>query len=297
VSTPAAEPAPPLPPIRMAQAMRVARRIYVRNLWQVVLLYAVIMAVPTALNVPVANNFLVAPTMDEFFKQMEPGSPSYLPFAFNGMLTALLYPLAATATIVLLRNVIVTRHAHFRSCFREVLRLWLIITQFGLLWYVVYRLCSQAFGALAPFVQGESTPQVILRAGLLVLAVALSALWFFAYVASLVRIVVDRCDPVRAAISGSKLALRHMRGFFAIAWRVTLAYAVYAVAVAVAFAKDETYYSYSVMLIIVPSLIVTPFLVLALALYLLDRVHREETLVAPAPAVPRPVHAPEDLTG
>ncbi|HEV2739759.1 MAG TPA: hypothetical protein VGU66_14365 [Candidatus Elarobacter sp.] len=266
----------PVPPIRMAQAMRAARRIYTRNVWQVVLLYAVIMAVPTAVNVPIAAHFFDAPSIEEFFREMEPGSANYLPFAFNGMLTALLYPIAAAATIVLLRNVIATRHARFRESFREVLRLWLTITQFGLLWYIVLRIGAQAASPLYQMTRGGGTLHVTARVVLIATAAVLLAWWFFAYVAALVKIVVDRCDPLRAAVAGSRLALRHMRGFFAIAWRVAVVYAIYFVGIAVTLVAIKKENLGGVMLLIVPSIVMTPFLVITLGLYLLDRLYREE---------------------
>ena len=266
----------PVPPIRMAQAMRAARRIYTRNAWQVVLLYAVIMAVPTAVNVPIAAHFFDAPSIEEFFRQMEPGSANYLPFAFNGMLTALLYPIAAAATIVLLRNVIATRHARFRESLREVLRLWLTITQFGLLWYIVLRIGAQAASPLYLVMRGSGAWHVTARVALIATSAVVLAWWFFAYVAALVKIVVDRCDPLRAAVAGSRLALRHMRGFFAIAWRVAVVYAVYFLGVAATLVAIKKENLVGLMLVIVPSIVVTPFLVMALGLFLLDRLYREE---------------------
>ena len=278
----------PVPPIKMAHAMRAARRIYIRNARPVVLLYAVIMAVPTAVNVPIAAHFFDAPSIEEFFRQMEPGSANYLPFAFNGMLTALLYPIAAAATIVLLRNVIATRQARFRESLREVLGLWLSITQFGLLWYIVLRIGAQVAAPLYQLTRGSGTLHATARVALFAAAAVLLAWWFFAYVAALVKTVVDRCDPLRAAVSGSRLALRHMRGFFSIAWRVAVVYAIYFIGIAVTLTAIKKENLVGLMLVIVPSVVMTPYLVMALGLFLLDRLHREEhdeaLLKAGAPA-------------
>lgn len=303
---------PPIAPLRMAVAMKFARRLYFRYFLQFVALYTVILAVPLMVSLAAlretfdqyAARVVDAPgasywtasnaVWEEAFQQLSPGGSHYLLGAFNVMLYALIYPFAVAATIELLTSVIVLGAGRMRDSLKAILPLWLGLVQFGLLWYIVLytatSLVEWLVGAL-PLPPPVKVAMFFVSLGVLV------GLWWFAYVAALVATVIERADPLRAAYSGSRFALSHTRALWPFGWRIfVLTFLLSIVSSWVPFASETVRLVVST---IVPILVIGPYIVLSTALYAVDALQRSEasqSVIATLPGLePVPANAAEQV--
>jgi uncharacterized membrane protein YhaH (DUF805 family) len=228
---------------RMSTFRRVANWLFLSQQVRLLSVYIVFLFVPMVLN-SVALSRLMRPTvasahdpitslergeagmMNAFFHPIAPSSEDYLPWAFGGMLEALIVPFAGAALVIAALNLIDARPISVSRCCAITLRKWLTLAQFGILWFIALWFvrvgCGGVDSALTPMHPGVFKNVV---SGLWATALGVGyALQFLAFVAATVCIMVDNIDPLRAAGFGVWFAVRYihklvpMAGWLCLFW-------------------------------------------------------------------------------